>query len=127
MFAANRILVVDDDRDVLRGARLRLEGAGYETFSAADGEEGVASAVKLRPDAILLDVRMPRMDGLTALAKLRERADTRNIPVVMLSASLIDQQAALDAGARFFLSKPYQGRTLLAAIESATNNEIIRN
>jgi CheY-like chemotaxis protein len=127
MFAANRILVVDDDRDVLRGARLRLECAGYETFSAADGEEGVAAAVKLSPDAILLDVRMPRMDGLTALAKLRERAETRNIPVVMLSASLIDQQAALDAGARFFLSKPYQGRTLLAAIESATNNEIIRN
>jgi CheY-like chemotaxis protein len=127
MLAANRILVVDDDQDVLRGVRLRLEGAGYKTFSAADGEEGVASAVKLRPDAILLDVRMPRMDGLTALATLRDRNETRNIPVVMLSASIIDQQAALDAGARFFLSKPYQARTLLAAIEAATKNEIIRN
>jgi CheY-like chemotaxis protein len=127
MLPANRILVVDDDRDVLRGARLRLEVAGYKTFSASDGEEGVAAAVELHPDVILLDVRMPRMDGLAALAILSDRADTKNIPVIMVSASLIDQQAALDAGARYFLSKPYQGKTLLAAIESATNDEIVRS
>ena len=127
MLAANRVLVVDDDRDVLRATRLRLEIAGYKTFSASNGEEGVASAVELHPDVILLDVRMPRMDGLTALAILGDRAETENIPVVMLSASVVDQRAALDAGARFFLSKPYQGKTLLAAIKSATNDETIRN
>jgi CheY-like chemotaxis protein len=127
VLAANRVLVVEDDRDVLRATRLRLEIAGYKTFSASNGEEGVASAVELHPDVILLDVRMPRMDGLTALAILGERAETENIPVVMLSASVVDQQAALDAGARFFLSKPYQGKTLLAAIKSATNDETIRN
>jgi CheY-like chemotaxis protein len=119
MPAANRILLVDDDRDVLLGATLRLGAAGYETMVAHDGEEGVAAAMKNRPDAIVLDVRMPKMDGLSALAKLRERAETKHIPIVMLSASLVDQQAALDAGARFFLSKPYQGKTLLAAIQSA--------
>ena len=123
----NRILVVDDDQDIVRGTRLRLDIAGYETFAASNGEEGIASAMALNPDAILMDVRMPQMDGLTALARLRTRAETKDIPVVILSASVVDRQAALDAGARFFLSKPYQGKKLLAAIESAVTNDTLRN
>ena len=120
----NRILIVDDDEDILRGARIRLKGAGYKTFLAHDGAEGVLSAVENNPNAIVMDVRMPRMDGLTALAQLRGRRETKDIPVVMLSASLVDQQAALNAGARYFLTKPYQGETLLAAVDSALSEPL---
>ncbi len=119
MSKPRQVLLVDDDPDVIRGASLRLRAAGYDTISAADGAQGVATAVDQHPDAILLDVRMPRMDGLAALEKLQENEDTKSIPIVMLSASLVDQQKALEAGARYFLTKPYQGNTLLTAVESA--------
>jgi DNA-binding response OmpR family regulator len=118
-----RILIVDDDHDVVSGTRLRLRAAGYSTIEAYDGEQGLAAAIENRPDAIVLDVRMPRMDGMTALAELRLRDDMRSIPVIVLSASLSDEQAALDAGARYFLPKPYQGGRLLAAVENVTNRD----
>ena len=119
MSDAPKILIVDDDREIVEGARLRLGAAGYDTIAAHDGEAGLAAAIANRPDAIVLDVRMPGMDGITALGKLREREETKDVPVIILSASVVDQKAALDAGARFFLTKPYQGSTLIAAVEQA--------
>jgi CheY-like chemotaxis protein len=113
------ILLVEDDRDVAFGASLRLRSAGYETLIAHDGHEGVSVACKALPAAIVLDVRMPRMSGLVALGKLKKDDRTKHIPIVMLSASVVDQQAALDAGARYFLTKPYQPTTLLTAVERA--------
>jgi CheY-like chemotaxis protein len=113
------VLVVEDDRDVAFGTSMRLRSAGYETLIAHDGREGVDVAQRLHPSVILLDVRMPRMNGLAALDQLQRDQRTRDIPIVMLSASLIDQQAALDAGARFFLAKPYQAASLLTAVERA--------
>lgn len=113
------ILVIDDDHDVVFGASLRLRAAGYQTLVAYDGQQGIGVAKDRHPDAIVLDVRMPRLDGLAALSRLRTSRDTRDIPIVMVSASLIDRHAALDAGARFFLSKPYQPESLLAAVRSA--------
>jgi CheY-like chemotaxis protein len=115
----NTVLVVDDDHDVAFGASLRLQAAGYDTLMAHDGLEGVAVARQLHPAAIVLDVRMPRMNGLAALANLQHDQRTKDIPIVMLSASLVDQQAALDAGARYFLTKPYQPTTLLTAVGKA--------
>jgi CheY-like chemotaxis protein len=113
------VLVVDDDCEIVTAATLRLRAAGYITQTACDGESGVALAAEFLPDVILLDVRMPRKDGLSALKELKKRADTKDIPIVMLSASIVDQQAALDAGARFFLKKPYCGDTLVQAVTSA--------
>ena len=113
------ILLIDDDHDLVRGASVRLRRAGYRTISADNGQHGLESASENHPDAILLDLRMPVMDGLTALRELRNRADTQRIPVVMLSASPKSQTDALDAGARFFLSKPYDGEALLAAVDAA--------
>lgn len=115
----NRILLVDDDADVLRGAMLWLKAAGYETYTANDGNQAIAVAVQDKPDAIVMDVRMPNRDGLSAMSQLQQRDDTKDIPIIMLSASLIDQQRALDAGARFFLSKPYEGKKLIAAVNAA--------
>jgi DNA-binding response OmpR family regulator len=114
-----KVLVIDDDRDVVRGVSLRLRAAGYETLAAYDGHQGVAAAKESRPDVIVLDVRMPHLDGLGVLNQLRNCNATQEIPVVMVSASLVDQHAALDSGARFFLAKPYQSKTLLAAIGTA--------
>ncbi len=119
MTATQKVLLVDDDRDIILGASLRLRAAGYDTITAFDGQQGIEAALDERPDAIVLDVRMPRMDGMAALAMLHSCETTKDIPIVMLSASLVDQQAALDGGARFFLTKPYQGKTLVAAVESA--------
>jgi CheY-like chemotaxis protein len=75
-----------------------------------------------RPDLILLDVRMPGKDGLATLSDLKHRSDTCSIPVVMVSASVIDQEAALNAGARFFIRKPYSGATLMQAVRAAIGN-----
>ena len=113
------VLMVDDDHDIMRGACLRLRAAGYRTLEATDGESGIAAAVANRPDLILLDVRMPHKDGLAALSDLKRRSDTKHIPVVMLSASIVDQQASLDAGAKFFIRKPYSGATLVQAVRTA--------
>jgi CheY-like chemotaxis protein len=122
------VLMVDDDREIKQEARVRLRSAGYTLLDANDGEQGVSAAVASHPDVILMDVRMPRKDGLTALSDLKQRADTREIPVVMLSASVVDQKAALDAGARFFLKKPYRGETLIQAVQAAmaTRNKKVR-
>jgi CheY-like chemotaxis protein len=113
------VLIVDDDHDIVRGAVLRLHAAGYETRTAYDGQQALQLAEDEHPDGIVLDVRMPRVDGLKVLAQLHQQDCTRDIPVVMLSASLSDRQRALDAGARFFLQKPYTGATLVEALDAA--------
>lgn len=117
------VLMIDDDREIALGAMLRLQFAGYRALAAYDGESGVALAVEDHPDVILLDVRMPRKDSLTVLRELKQRSDTKDIPVVMVSASILDERAALDVGARFFLTKPYCGSTLLQAVTASLEGE----
>ncbi len=116
-----KVLLIDDNHETVCAAGLRLRTAGYQTFAAYDGDAGVASAIENLPDAIVLDVRMPVKDGLTALGELKQRDDTRDIPVVMLSASAVDQPAALRAGARFFLRKPYEGGILVKAVDAVVS------
>ncbi|MBC8354328.1 MAG: response regulator [Planctomycetes bacterium] len=115
------VLLIEDDGEIRHIASLRLRAAGYKTMDAEDGDEGVLKAVAEHPDAIVMDVRMPKKDGMTALVELKEHKETRNIPIVMLSASIVDRQRALEAGARFFLTKPYQGRNLLATVAAAVD------
>jgi DNA-binding response OmpR family regulator len=118
------VLLVDDDLEIVEATGIRLRAAGYHTLVAHDGQEGIASAVRCRPDAILLDVRMPLLDGFGALAELRRHEDTKQIPIIVLSASVSDQRAALDAGARFFLRKPYQGAALVRAVDSVIMRDV---
>jgi CheY-like chemotaxis protein len=120
------VLMVDDDEEIVCAACLRLRAAGFRTLIAGDGEAGVAAAVANHPDAILLDVRLPRRDGLSVLSELKRRPETKGIPVVMLSASVVDQEAALDAGARFFLRKPYRGDMLVQAVQTALGTKDTR-
>lgn len=116
---SRKILIVDDEHDIREGVSYRLRAAGYATLSAENGIEGIASARLHRPDAILLDVQMPEKDGIETLREMRRDTEISSIPIVMLSASLRDELRALDAGARFFVQKPYDGSQLLFALEAA--------
>lgn len=121
------ILLVDDDRDIARGVALRLGASGYEVLVAHDGARGLESARDRHPDAIVLDMRMPVMDGMQVLAGLREREETRSIPVVVLSASVLARGKArtLECGARYFLQKPFDPRQLLDALQAVTQTQRI--
>lgn len=113
------ILVVDDDPMVTAGTSMRFKANGYQTRLAEDGVAAVESVADEAPDLIVMDVRMPRLDGISALRRLRADEATKRIPVVILSASMRDEETALDAGASFFVKKPYRGADLLEAAESA--------
>ena len=112
------VLVVDDDEQIVSGVKLRLNAVGYRAETASNGSEGIEKAKALQPNAILMDVRMPVLDGLQALKKLKDDDETADIPVIMLSASLSDQRTAIDGGAKFFLTKPYQSSRLQAALDA---------
>jgi CheY-like chemotaxis protein len=123
MFTQPSVLLIDDDRDIVHATSLRLRALGFRTDMAHDGREGLQKARTLLPQAILLDVRMPDIDGLQILDQLQDDPKTRDIPIVMLSASLVDCQAALDSGASYFISKPYAWSQLLAALETVLQKQ----
>jgi CheY-like chemotaxis protein len=118
--AANRrILLVDDERTLIQALSLRLNLLGFEVITAGDGCEGLKLATEQSPALIVLDIRMPKMDGLTMLDQLHQHGDTANIPVVIVSASHVDRRQALQRGARYFLEKPYDSQVLVATIAAA--------
>jgi DNA-binding response OmpR family regulator len=106
---ALRVLIVEDDPQILDGVVRRLEAAGFATSVARDGFEAARLTLENPPQAIVLDIRLPRCDGLRFLDWIHESNFGNSIPVVVLSASLRDRRRALQAGARFFLCKPYDG------------------
>ena len=112
----SRILLVDDDHELVHGLGIRLRAAGYEVLTAFDGRSAVDSAMEHRPEAILMDNQMPEMDGLEAAEVLREHPETMDIPVIMLSASARNRQKALEQGVCFFLQKPCEVSTITAAL-----------
>lgn len=120
--ASRRVLLVEDEPEVAFACTLRLRALGFDVDRAADGDEGVTKASAGHPDAIVMDVRMPKKDGLATLSELKRRPDTRDIPVIMLSASLNAEEASLRGGARFFLRKPYRSESLIAALNAVTGH-----
>ena len=101
------VLLIEDDPAVLEMYRMKLELDGYQVHIAADGEEGLRRAIELTPDIIFLDIRLPKKDGFEVLQGLREREETVDIPVIMLSnygeKDLVDR--GLKLGAHEFLIK----------------------
>jgi two-component system, OmpR family, response regulator len=112
-----RLLVVEDDADLLKGLAQGLRRAGYAVDLAADGEEGLYKAENTDYDAILLDVMLPEIDGWQLLARLR---DTKHTPVLMLTArdSTKDRVRGLDTGADDYLAKPFEHDELLARLRA---------
>jgi DNA-binding response OmpR family regulator len=114
-----KILVVDDDRDVLIGLNARLRSAGYATVFASDALAAVRMARTEEPDLILLDIGLPAGGGFTVLDRLRQNASLSFIPVFVISARDPEEieKKALDAGARLVFSKPFDHEALLRQIE----------
>jgi GAF domain-containing protein/CheY-like chemotaxis protein len=118
----HRILVVDDDPDVIDLLRQVLPEAGYELAAAMDGLEGLAAVASHRPDLVLLDLMMPVLDGFGFIDRLRANPDTRDLPVVVLTIRDLsaDELARLRQGVAAVMSKQgLQGEALIAAIEGA--------
>ena len=113
-----RVLVVDDDHAVRESLRRSLAFNGYEVELAADGEQALEAVASTRPDAVVLDVMMPRMDGLAACRALRAAGD--DVAVLMLTArdDVSDRVAGLDAGADDYLPKPFALEELLARLRA---------
>ena len=115
-----KILVVDDDPDIVEILSYNLSLAGYEIKSAVNGKEAVKKAKSFIPEIILLDVMMPKMDGIEACSKIKELSSLSNTVVIFLSARNDDftQIAAFDAGGDDYISKPVKPKILLKKISS---------
>lgn len=113
-----RILVVEDDEASLDLARRLVLRMGHAVLTARDGVQGLSLARGAGPDLVLLDMRMPGIDGLTVVRELRTDPKLRKLPVIAVSADIgdDDRAAALAAGCDDFVGKPYQPEELRAAI-----------
>ena len=120
--SAPTILVVDDDPHILLALRIMLQARGYTVRAVPNGPSALAAAQDVRPDAIVVDLAMPRMDGVEVIEKLR--VWTR-IPIIVLSAHTdeANKVRALDAGADDFVDKPFGNEELLARIRSLVGEE----
>jgi len=112
---SHKVLIIDDEDDIREVAALSLESvAGWEVVTANSGSQGLARAVEHQPDAILLDVMMPGMDGPTTFRELRKNPATAKIPVLLLTAKVqnSDQRRFADLGVEAVLFKPFDPLTL---------------
>jgi len=116
---AKTILVVDDERHIVRLVQVNLERAGYEVATAYDGVEAIEAVQSELPDMIIMDVMMPRMDGFEALKELRANEQTKDIPVIMLTAKAQDADIfkGWSSGVDSYLTKPFNPRELLAFVD----------
>ncbi|MCH8053016.1 MAG: response regulator [Planctomycetes bacterium] len=114
-----KILIVDDDRQVSLALSIRLKAADYDVDVAGDGENALEKLTASVPDVVLLDMRMPGIDGLEVMRQMKQDPRLANIPVIFVSANAQEtaKRAALNAGGKIFLEKPFESRALLEAIQ----------
>jgi CheY-like chemotaxis protein len=114
------VVIIDDEPVIARLTALWIEAAGIKTVISNDGPSGLAAVARHRPNLILLDIRMPQMDGFEVNRRLREMPDLAHIPVIFLSAHAQEtaRLESLAGGGRCFLSKPYEVKSLIAAIHT---------
>lgn len=113
------ILIIDDDETILSLVAANLKKSGYASLSASNGEEGIKSARKHKPDAIILDWIMPGMDGDEVLNALKDNEGTAHIPVIMLTArnEVNNVSDSLQHGAKDYIVKPYDHNHLIKRLE----------
>lgn len=119
-----KILIVDDEPPIVEVLKFNLEKDGYKTIEAYDGEQAVEMALTAKPDLILLDVMLPKMDGLTVCTKIRQKLDC---PIIMLTAKddVVDKILGLELGADDYMTKPFSVRELAARIKANLRKRIV--
>ncbi len=133
-----RILAVDDEEDILTLLKYNLEREGYLVDCVETGEEAMEHVAAVRPDAILLDLMLPGLDGIEVCRELRKNPDTKNVPIIMLTAKSeeSDMVSGLEVGADDYVPKPFSPKVLIARLrallrrssseESGESGEVIR-
>ena len=116
----DRILIIEDDRDIVEMLEYNLKEEGYETFSALNGEEGVALAGRERPNLIILDIMLPILNGFEVCRALKNDDVTAHVPIIILSAKSqeTDKVVGLELGADDYVTKPFSPRELIARIRA---------
>jgi two-component system cell cycle response regulator DivK len=119
------VLVVEDDPANMKLALLLLRSAGYQVLQAADAQSAIALARSARPDLVLMDIRLPGMDGLAATRALKQDALTRGIKVIAVTGLAMagDAQRAIDAGCDGYLAKPISYENFRATIEQTLSQD----
>jgi DNA-binding response OmpR family regulator len=114
------VLAADDDEDILALVTFRLERSGYVVLQARDGEEALELARERTPDLAVLDVMMPKIDGLELTRRLRAEERTSRMPIILLTARAQDThvQQGFEAGADDYIRKPFSPRELKARVEA---------
>jgi DNA-binding response OmpR family regulator len=125
--AQAKILIVEDEKDVVELIRYNLDKAGYLTDAALTGRQALEQALDNRPDLILLDIMLPEMDGLQVCDNLKENPATAAIPVVMLTAKSTPEDIikGFQMRADDYITKPFSPRDLLARIQAVLQRKII--
>lgn len=114
-----RILVVEDEPDMVGMIKMRLEAAGYETKEALDGQEGLALAREEEPDLIILDLMLPKLDGYKLCRMLKFDEKYRHIPIIMFTAKAQEGDIKLgkEVGVNAYITKPFESQVLLSKIK----------
>jgi len=118
--AKGRILVVDDEIYIVHILDFSLGMEGYEVLTASDGEQALETAQREQPDLIVLDIMMPKLDGYETCKALKSKEETRDIPVILLSAKgrNVDQKTGFEVGADDYITKPFSPRKLVERIHA---------
>jgi len=119
-----KILVAEDEKDIRELIVFSLTFAGFEVVAAIDGQEAVEKALEVKPDLIMMDIRMPRMTGYEACERMKTMDETKDIPVVILSAKGQDSeiQTGLDVGAYEYILKPFAPDELIQRVKDIISN-----
>lgn len=119
-----KILIVDDEKPIVDVLKFNLEKEGYKTIEAYDGEQAVTMALSAKPDLIILDVMLPKMDGFTVCKKIRTKL---TCPIIMLTAKdeVVDKIIGLELGADDYMTKPFSVRELIARVKANLRKHVI--
>jgi len=120
-----RILVVDDEIYIVHILEFSLTMEGYEVATASDGEEALRKIEEDRPDLVVLDIMMPKLDGYEVCRRLRQKEETASLPVILLSAKgrPVDREVGMEVGADDYIVKPFSPRRLLEKIRELLARE----
>ena len=118
--APKKVLIVEDEKDILQLVKLYLDKEGYRTVTASTGSEALAQAHAEKPDLLILDLMLPEIDGLEVCKRLRAAPDTAMVPIIMLTAKAeeSDTVIGLELGADDYVTKPFSPKTLVARVKA---------